>query len=150
MSAPPSFVDDVALVRAPRWVVDAHLARVEAWLPWWPGLRRLGGDGAIHHLELATVRPWRRRHRLRVAARPWGHRPGRGVHVRLAGDVVAAVEFWLEDATTGTLVHHLAHVDPASPRAARWRPVVRAALWALDDRLVDEVRRAVLPTRDST
>lgn len=147
---PDLFVDDAALVRAPRWLVDERLADVAGWPRWWPGLGILSSDGGAHHLRASTVRPWRPRHHLRLAVRPWGRRPGLGVHVAVTGDVVAAVEFWLEDADTGTLVHHLAHVDASSRAAPRWRPLVRAGLWALDDRLVPEVRQAVLPAPGTT
>lgn len=141
-------IDDAALVRGPRWLVHAHLAHPDGWPRWWPRAAVLArGDEphGVRHLRLTLDRPWRPDHHLRVAVRPWGARPARGVRLDVAGDVVAAVEFWLEDDDGGTVVHHIAHVDPSCAEPARWRPLVRRALWALDERLVHEVRGAVLP-----
>lgn len=67
------------------------------------------------------------------------------MHLVVSGDVVADVEFWLEDVAGDTLIHHLAVVHgPDRAATAAWRTLVRRGLWALADRLAAEVRRAVL------
>lgn len=142
-------VDDATLVRAPRWLVHRRLADPESWPSWWPGLRRLGAVGAdplaTHHLALTLRRPWRPAGHLRLAVTPWGHRLDRGLHLVVRGDVVARSEWWLEEATGGTILHHVATIDPGSRAPDAWRGAMRRAGWALDDRLSDEVRRVVAP-----
>lgn len=142
-------IDDAGLVRAPRWLVHRRLADPASWPSWWPGLERLAPQRAdplaTHHLAIVLRRPWRPARHLRLAVTPWGHRVDLGLHLAVAGDVVARSEWWLEDATDGTIVHHVSTVEPASRAADAWRVVVRRATWALDDRLADEVRRVVAP-----
>lgn len=141
-------LDDEGLVQAPRWLVHRRLVAVAEWSTWWPGLvvvEPSAGPGVHHHLAVATGRAWRPRRTVRLAVLPWGERPDKGIHLAIRGDVVADAELWYADVRLGTIVHHLAEVDERSRGAGSWRSLVRRALWALDDRLGDEVRRAVLP-----
>lgn len=86
--------------------------------------------------------PWRR---LRLTARPYRFRPGKGVFLELRGDVEGTAEWWLEPGWDGVVVHHLARCRVARrhyrPRvAADYRLGLRQGMWGLKDAVQSEVR----------
>ena len=163
------YVDDEAFVRAPPALVYRRLAEPSTYGDWWPAfrLRSATPSGATWDAEaIAAGRPSKGepegrppepgesrltfdlvtgalRPRLRVEARPYRFRPGKGVFLRVSGDLNGDLEWWLEEGHGGTLVRHLARCDVrrAPARTVRaYRRVLRAALFGLKDVVQSEVR----------
>lgn len=158
--------DDDAFVRAPPRLVYRRLVDPAAYREWWPGFELVraspttatwdaeavaAGDD-LDQLMGAPTEPGEasyafrlRRGRLRrpiaVVARPYRFRPVKGFAAALDGDVVGTIEWWLEEGYGGTVVHHLAHLNPRRRRArVGYRRSARAALWGLKDAVQSEVR----------
>lgn len=139
------YIDDDGFVRAPRPLVYRRLTDVGRWPTWWMGLRvrslpPQGGD-EVWALDLAG--PWARHVRLAARAHSWRHEEG--FALGFEGDISGRAEFWLEDASAGTVVHHV--LVGHAPRRARqvhadYRRGLRRGLWGLKDLLQLEVRTA--------
>ncbi|MFP4635865.1 MAG: SRPBCC family protein [Nitriliruptoraceae bacterium] len=142
-----TYLDDAGFVRAPASLVHRRLADLADWPDWWPGCR-------IHALPSPAGAPTDERfavelaagalRRLRLSLRPHSWRPDAGFHLEAGGDIVGAVEFWLDPGYGGTVVHHLAAIAASSVCAERivaaYRQAVRRGLWGLKDALQLEVR----------
>lgn len=142
-----TYLDDAGFVRAPPSLVHRRLSDVADWPHWWPGCE-------VHALPPPAEAPTDERvavelsagalRRLRLRLRPHSWRPASGFHLEVDGDVVGAVEFWLDPGHGGTVVHHLASItatsSPAPRIVAAYRRAVRRGLWGLKDALQLEVR----------
>jgi hypothetical protein len=144
-------VDDATFVRAPVALVYRRITDVAAWPTWWTGLR-------VHDLPpLSGDERWgvslrvgpARLLRFALTCTRWRHEAG--LQMRLDGDLDGRAEFWLEPASGGTVVHHVA----AATTGLRWprrtaqgyRRAVRRGLWGFKDVLQLETRTSlgVLP-----
>lgn len=164
-------IDDEAFVRAPRRLVYARLVDISGYPSWWPGFRMVDerpagptwdheadgqrGSGGLQgrpprpgdaefRFRLTDRRFWRRSIRLR--ARPYRFRPDKGLFYALDGDLEGATEWWLEEGSGGTVVHHLtkAEVQRGRTRAAdAYRRAIRRGMWGLKDAVQSEVRERI-------
>lgn len=139
-------LDDDAFVRAPAALVHRRLTDVARWPTWWRGVRvqPMADAGGREAWAVEMVRS--RWHGLRFAARPFAHRPDVGHKLAVTGEVDGEIEFWLEEAMGGTIVHHLlnGHAAGSARSSLRtYRTVARWGLWGLKDALQTEVRTAV-------
>lgn len=145
-------LDDEAFVRAPPASVYRWLTDFSTYPAWWPGFRIIAaavGGSVEPGVSLLTLelraRPLRRP--LRIAARPYRFRPGKGVFLDLDGDLAGDAEWWLEEGWGGTVVHHLIRADTPRRRprtvAAAYRASVRRATWGLKDAVQSEVRSLI-------
>lgn len=166
-------IDDEAFVRAPAEMVYARLLDISGYPSWWPGLRmeheHLAGPTWDHEattgpprapgdlegrppepgetefaFRLVDPRSWRRS--IRLTARPYRFRPGKGLFYDLSGDLVGAAEWWLEEASGGTVVHHLTKADVqrrGSRAADTYRRAIRRGTWGLKDVVQSEVRERI-------
>ena len=165
-------IDDEAFVRGPRELVYERLVDISAYPEWWPGLHmeheRPAGPTWDHEMRTASRlpgglegqpatpgeaefrfrvsdrRPWRRS--VRVTARPYRFRPGKGLFYALTGDLEGTTEWWLEEGHGGTVVHHLTKADVV--RGSTWvadtyRRAVRRGTWGLKDAVQSEVRKRI-------
>ncbi len=166
------FVDDDAFVRGPPAFVYRRLSDPSTYERWWPGFRMVAAapvgvrwdaeaqaEGGVPRgglfgrpgepgetrfdFELRTPRS----RRLRLEGRPYRFREDSGLHVALDGDLIGTVEWWLQSAWGGTVVHHIARLDVPGRRgrrvAAAYRHAVRRAAWGLKDAVQSEVRERV-------
>lgn len=144
-------VDDDGFVRAPRALVYGRLTDITSWPTWWPGVvcapatapetsSSIAGSGQVWDST------WKLGPRgsldLRLAATRWRHEAGFSLAV--SGDLDGRMEWWLEDAVGGTVVHHLLVAEASQPRPLTllkgYRRRLRQGLWGFKDRLQDEVR----------
>lgn len=164
-------VDDDAFVRAPASLVYSLLADPDGYGAWWPGFRLRaavpagaswlseardeGGprkDGLVgrprepgeSRFDFSLAVPGRRG-RLKLTARPYRFRTDKGLYLALNGDLEGTVEWWLEEAHGGTVVHQLSRLDVRRGRAtlvaAVYRVAMRRAAGGLKDAAQSEVRR---------
>lgn len=166
-------IDDETFVRAPRELVYAWLVDISGYPAWWPGFRmgrelpagptwdheartapprEPGGlegrppepGDAEFRFRLTDRRFWRRAVRLR--ARPYRFRPGKGLFYALDGDLEGSAEWWLEEGFGGTVVHHLTKADVQRGglrRADTYRRAIRRGAWGLKDAVQAEVRERI-------
>lgn len=166
-------IDDEAFVRAPRGLVYARLLDVSSYPSWWPGLRmeleRPAGPTWDHEARTVGPRPpgalegrpptpgetefrfrlagrrwWRRT--VRLTARPYRFRPGKGLFYALSGDLDGIAEWWLEEGFGGTVVHHLTKADVqrgGARTADTYRRAVRRGTWGLKDAVQSDVRERI-------
>ncbi len=88
---------------------------------------------------------WPRWQGIKLIARPYRFRPGKGVFLHCRGDVEGTVEWWLEPGWDGVVVHHLVRCRVARRRrqrrvAADYRLALRQGMWGLKDDVQSEVR----------
>jgi uncharacterized protein YndB with AHSA1/START domain len=165
------YVDDDAFVRAPAPLVYGLLADPDHYEDWWPGFRMRaaapagsswssearaeGGPresglvgrprepGSSRFDFTLTVRGPHRR--LQLRARPYRFRTDKGLYLALDGDLAGTVEWWLEGAHGGTVVHQLSRLDVRRGRVHRvsdaYRAAMRRAAGGLKDAAQTEVRR---------
>ncbi len=163
-------IDHEAFVRAPRDLVYARLLDVSSYPSWWTGFRmdheRMAGPTWDHEattgpprkpgglegrppepgetefrFRLTDRRFWRRA--VRLTARPYRFRPGKGLFYDLHGDLEGAAEWWLEEGSGGTVVHHLTKADVqrgGARTADTYRRAIRRGAWGLKDVVQSEVR----------
>lgn len=166
------FVDDDAFIRGPATLVYRRLSDPGTYSDWWPGFRMLSAapvgarwdteaeaEGGVPHGGLTgrpvepgetrfsfELRP-RRTTRLRLEARPYRFREDSGLQLALDGSLTGTVEWWLQRAWGGTVVHHIARLTIPGRRraasAAAYRRAIRLASWGLKDAVQSEVRERI-------
>jgi hypothetical protein len=140
-------VDDATFVRAPVPLTYRRITDVASWPGWWTGLE------VREQPPLAGAERWglslgigpARVLRLLATCTRWRH--DAGVEFRLTGDLEGRAEFWLERASGGTVVHHVAAAT-CGLRYARgvgpgYRRAVRRGLWGFKDVLQLEMRSSL-------
>lgn len=140
-------VDDAGFVRAPRDLVYRRVTDLRNWPSWWPGtrVRPLPSVGPDERWGIEVGAAPGLRLRLGLTPVRWRHEAG--FEFLLDGDLAGRGEFWLEDAGSGTVVHHLLVAESRSRWPARahrgYRRAVRRGLWGLKDVLQLEARTCV-------
>ena len=130
---------DTVLVRAPVGAVYRILTDLDGWPDWYVGCRsvRRPAPAEARDAHDLVLPAGRRRWRCRVEVSGWRH--DAGVRWDVRGPVTATTEWWLEGCREGTLVHHVVHAGPETPRhlrrVRRHRRAVVDAMQALKDHL---------------